>query len=407
MFKWLLRPTVPKLPVFRALTRSERQIVAEITEHIELEAGQTLVNEGEPAPSLWIVESGRVRVSKNTEHGEENLTTLGEGAVIGELSLLDGLPASATVKATQEGATLRIPRDQLIALRENHAPTYYKIMREVVRILVERVRAMNARIKALRSDPVRTAELIKAHKRKGVVETAGTGLMSLGATPSGNTNPARPKRRRSRATAPIRITVPGYVSVSGAAAIPARSEWLERIPRFALMGRNMRLGLAGYLMEHLFQDGDTVCDEGDRGDCAYIVASGSVDVQKKLSSGELRTIHTFGPGDMFGEMALIDGGNRAATCVAATNAMLFSLPVGVFDRIFEESSPLAFRFLEIIALDLAHRLRMADDQFTDIFSGTDEEGLAARLDRVERRLHSAANLEDKELAHAFMNLELD
>ncbi len=407
MLKWLLRPTVPKLPVFRALNRTERQILAEITDHIELAAGQTMIKEGEPTPSLWIIESGRVAVSKNTDHAEENLTTLSEGAVLGELSLLDGQPASATVKATQPTEALKIERERLMDLRENHAPTYYKIIREVVRVMVERVRAMNARIRALRSDPSRTADLIQAHKRKGEVAGAGRGLMSLGATPSGNSTPTRPKRRRSRATGPIRVAVPRYESVSGAAGIPARGEWLERVPRFALMGRNMRLGLAGYLMEQDYAANQSVCEENDPGDCAFIVASGTVEVQKKLSTGEMRPIHTFGPGDMFGEMSLIDGGNRAATCIASSEAMLFSLPVRVFERLLDESSPLAFRFLEIVALDLSHRLRRADDQFADIFSESDTEGIEARLDRVEARLHSGGTVEDSALAEAFMNLTLD
>lgn len=406
MFQWLLRPTVPKLPVFSALTRGERQILAEITDAIELAAGQTMIEEGEPTPAMWIIESGRVAVTKNTGHAEENLTTLAEGAVLGELSLLDGQPASATVKATQASVALRIQRTRLLELRENHAPTYYKIIREVVRVLVERVRAMNTRIRALRSDPARTADLIAAHKRKAELASVGKGLMSLGAPPT-TAKLGRPQRRRSRASGPIRIAVPSYASVAGAAAIPARAEWLERVPRFALMGRNMRLGLSGYLMEHDFDAGQTVCDEGDPGDSAFIVAAGAVEVQKKLSTGEMQAIHTFGPGDMFGEMSLIDGGKRAATCVASSQAMLFSLPVRVFERILEESSPLAFRFLEIIALDLAHRLRNADDQFADIFSEPDPTALEARLDRVERRLHGSAPMEDKTLAQAFMNLELD
>jgi CRP/FNR family transcriptional regulator, cyclic AMP receptor protein len=407
MLKWLLRPTVPKLPLFRALNRTERQTLAEITDHIELTAGQTMIQEGEPTPSLWIIESGRVAVSKNTEHAEENLTTLGEGAVLGELSLLDGQPASATVKATQPSGALKIERQRLMDLRDNHPPTYYKIIREVVRIMVERVRAMNARIRALRSDPARTADLVQAHKRRGEVASAGTGLMSLGTTPSGNSSPSRPKRRRSRATGPLRITVPRYNVVSGAAGIPARAEWLERVPRFALMGRNMRLGLGGYLMENEYVVNQTVCEEGEPGDCAFIVAAGTVEVQKKLSTGEMRAIHTFGPGDMFGEMSLIDGGNRAATCVASSDAMLFSLPARVFERLLDESSPLAFRFLEIVALDLSHRLRRGDDQFADIYSEADAEGIEARLDRVEARLHAAGNVEDSDLAEAFMNLKLD
>lgn len=70
-----------------------------------LASGQVLFIEGDPSEHLVLVRSGRLRVLVTSERGDELvLTVLGPGEVLGELSVIDGLPRSATVEAL--GATV-------------------------------------------------------------------------------------------------------------------------------------------------------------------------------------------------------------------------------------------------------------------------------------------------------------
>ena len=79
----------------------------------------------------------------------------------------------------------------------------------------------------------------------------------------------------------------------------------------------MTFGRHHYSFDHLegprvkFAKGEIVYIKGDPGDCAYVVASGAVAIRE---AG--RVIETIEPGEMFGEMAVIDSESRSASAVA-------------------------------------------------------------------------------------------
>ena len=64
--------------------------------------------------------------------------------------------------------------------------------------------------------------------------------------------------------------------------------------------------------------GDRIIAEGEPGDTAYVIVAGSVEVSIG-EAGKVRTLGTLGPGDVFGEMSLIDPGPRSATVRAVTD----------------------------------------------------------------------------------------
>jgi len=70
--------------------------------------------------------------------------------------------------------------------------------------------------------------------------------------------------------------------------------------------------------------GDKIIVQGDIGDVFYLLEEGSVDVHVKKGNHETK-VHTYSPGDAFGELALMYNAPRAATCIAATNCRLWSL----------------------------------------------------------------------------------
>ena len=90
---------------------SEMAYVAEIAKEIEVPKGIVLFHENEIGDCLYIVVSGQVEVIKTFEHKEKILAVLGEKECVGEMSILDDEPRSATVKTNTNVFLLKITND--------------------------------------------------------------------------------------------------------------------------------------------------------------------------------------------------------------------------------------------------------------------------------------------------------
>jgi len=87
-----------------------------------------------------------------------------------------------------------------------------------------------------------------------------------------------------------------------------------------------------------FKQGEEVIKQGDDGDVLYVVDSGELDCFKVFSEGADETfLKTYGPGDAFGELALLYNAPRAATIRAKQDAILFSLDRETFNNIVKVS----------------------------------------------------------------------
>src|SRR5215217_2350403 len=88
--------------LFNGLTETQRARIATLVVHRDVEPGTVLVREGDPAGELLVIQQGSVDVTKRVagaEH-EQRIATLEAGATLGEMTLLDRAPRSATVRAT-------------------------------------------------------------------------------------------------------------------------------------------------------------------------------------------------------------------------------------------------------------------------------------------------------------------
>jgi CRP-like cAMP-binding protein len=100
-----------------------------------------------------------------------------------------------------------------------------------------------------------------------------------------------------------------------------------------------------------FAPGEVIFAEGDKGDTMYVVRSGEVDI---LIKGKL--MESLSPGDIFGEMALIDGSPRVATARAKTACELAPLTEKTFLFLVDEAPYFAITVMRT----LANRLRRMD-----------------------------------------------
>ena len=84
-----------RVPLFASLADEERQRIAELAETVEVGAGTELTHEGRYEGYFFLVVAGTVRI----EHGGQTINTIGPGGFLGEISLIDDGPRTATAVA--------------------------------------------------------------------------------------------------------------------------------------------------------------------------------------------------------------------------------------------------------------------------------------------------------------------
>jgi CRP-like cAMP-binding protein len=131
------------------LSRLEKDVIEEIVELsqvVHCPEPTVFIREGQEGEALYVVASGEIEVLKEMEGGKEmRLALVGKGECLGEMSLLSGQPASATVRTLGEDTViLMLPQATLEALLSRR-PTLH---REFSRIIAQRLYSSNVRLEA-------------------------------------------------------------------------------------------------------------------------------------------------------------------------------------------------------------------------------------------------------------------
>ena len=119
-------------------------------------------------------------------------------------------------------------------------------------------------------------------------------------------------------------------------------------------------------LEHLVRkqpSGTVLFREGDRGQTMYVIRSGKVNISKRIGDSEI-TLAVLGPGEFFGEMALLEGLPRSAGATVVEEALLIELGQGAFATLVRKNSEIALRLMR----RLSSRLREADRQIHALMS---------------------------------------
>jgi len=96
---------------------------------------------------------------------------------------------------------------------------------------------------------------------------------------------------------------------------------------FSLLDEDELVTLTALLEKRVITAGTTIFSRGDVGDCLYIIRDGKVEVSAETTEGRKIVFTEYSPGDVFGEVSLLDGGPRTATAVALEDCDLL-----IFDR---------------------------------------------------------------------------
>ncbi len=112
--------------------------------------------------------------------------------------------------------------------------------------------------------------------------------------------------------------------------------------------------------------GDVVCREGEAGNCLFLILSGSVHVTHATEKGVEQAIALLGPGECFGEMALLDGGPRSATATATRLSTLVRVGLETLDSVSARHPETRVKFLEQGVRILSDRLRASNQRYWDL-----------------------------------------
>lgn len=111
-----------------------------------------------------------------------------------------------------------------------------------------------------------------------------------------------------------------------------------------------------------FQKGDVIIREGDPASLFFVVARGSVSVSLSMDGERRKRIACIGPGLSFGEMALLDGGQRSADVVADEAVICYGLSVDCVRELAKDHPNILITILGNLTRDFSDRLRRANDE---------------------------------------------
>ncbi|HID32791.1 MAG TPA: Crp/Fnr family transcriptional regulator [bacterium (Candidatus Stahlbacteria)] len=119
-------------------------MVAEVGREKILKSGEVLFREGDPGDQMYLIRSGKIKITKGEGDEEKVLAVLKEGDFFGEMAIIDGSPRSASALAVDEVKLIIIDKDAFFSkIKENPLIEY------VLETLTRRLRAADEQIKLL------------------------------------------------------------------------------------------------------------------------------------------------------------------------------------------------------------------------------------------------------------------
>ena len=175
---------------------------------------------------------------------------------------------------------------------------------------------------------------------------------------------------------------------------------LRRVVLFGALGDEMLAGLAAHLRRRTFKKDTMLFHEDQAGDALYIVESGRVRIFRSAESGEELTLEVLGPGDVFGEMALLDGLPRSASAATLEDSVLDTLSRDEFQRHLTASPEFASALLAYLSQRVRHVMDYAETlAFLDVYGrvarvlldladryGVKEDGMLINVDLTQAEL---------------------
>ncbi len=297
---------------------------------VSYKAGSYVIIEGKrEANTFYIIRTGRVRTQKAMQiTGDEGAQTLGPGDFFGVESAMSGHSRIETVVALTDCSLIQVNNDQFGLLIQKNAPIAMKIIRSF---------SMKLR---------QVDNVITRISFRNAVEEDPSHLFDLGEYWFNQQKPNYAAYAFQR----YLQWVPDSKKVSMA---KMRLQTLNKplqAPRIPEEQINRTLAAD-----------EMVFCENEPGRELYIIQSGSIKIQKMVQGQEVM-LAVLQPGDIFGEMALLDNKPRSATAVVSENCSLLAINKANFETMVKQKPQLATKLITL----LSERLWMAYRQLANL-----------------------------------------
>lgn len=134
--------------------------------------------------------------------------------------------------------------------------------------------------------------------------------------------------------------------------------------------------------------GDRIFEQGDKGDCAYIIEEGEVAISTCNSEGQDVHLALLTAGNLVGEMALIDGGPRTASAIVLSTTKLVIIPEQHFTRLLTSADPTVTLFINVVL----RRYRGMKERFDRLIRDGAIDSFSETPNQADKDLISQASL---------------
>jgi CRP/FNR family cyclic AMP-dependent transcriptional regulator len=155
-------------------------------------------------------------------------------------------------------------------------------------------------------------------------------------------------------------------------------ELLGRVPAFSTLEPSDLERIAGVAVPRSFEPGQVVFREGDSSDTCYVVREGRARAIRTHGDGRTITLATFGPGDIFGELAMFEDERRSATVEAIDHISVVGVLGPDMRRLMKEHPEISAR----LVIALGRRLRESNERLSRQSFQTVQSRVAAVLSEI-------------------------
>ena len=280
------------------------------------QAGAAVIVEGKNPESFFILKTGQVSVSPEIPiPGEEPNQTLDPGDFFGVVSCMSGHPHIETAQTTVASSTIAVSKDQFHLLIQRNAPIAMKI----IRYFSQRLRVIDRAITRLsfhstvEEDPQLMFQVGEYYyERQQARQAAYAYQKYLHYFPDG-IHAQKSKDRLNSMSAPLQ-------------AAPVKRNNLSAS----------------------FRDKEIVFLEHEPGSELYIIQQGNIKITKVVDQNEV-LLAVLRPGDIFGEMALLENKPRSATAIAHDNVLSLAINKANFETMVQDQPQLAVKLITILS----------------------------------------------------------
>jgi len=300
------------------LKANELDALLNVLEYEDISAGETPIAQGTQTDAIYLIWSGSLSVFVDTEMGEKQIGIVKPGEMLGEITVMDPGPASATVKCELGCTVLILMHSNLAKLWAEHPIVAAKFIRQLSREVCQRIRST-------------TIDLNRIYATNSVMGIEDTGM----------------NESVMEAGEPMN-------DIAALSKIPHISN--VALPQFSALAQSLEI------IE--VQDGHVFINEGEFEDCIYFVLGGGVELSS-AASGESHTIAKHLVGDVFGILSLVDNGPKWATAKAVNATRVGKLSRADYLELSKDNSPLALALQQALGTQLARNYRKVNKLLQD------------------------------------------